>query len=83
MLLSRANRSFASVVLTLIMLYRRNCYHAPKDNAEGKYLEENAGADRQMFLFACHCERGEREGPIVEGELEGHMDGVKQHFLAY
>lgn len=36
-----------------------------------------------MLLFAGHRERGEREGPIVEGELKSHVHGVKQHLLAH
>lgn len=36
-----------------------------------------------MLLLASHRQWGEREGAIVESELEGHMHGVKQHFLAH
>lgn len=57
--------------------------HAPEDDAEGKNLEENARANRQVFLLAGHRERGEREGPIVKGELKSHVHGVEQNFLAH
>lgn len=36
-----------------------------------------------MLLLASHRERGEREGAIVEGELEGHVHGVEEHLLAH
>lgn len=57
--------------------------YVPENDAEGKYLEEHTRANRQMLLLAGHRERGEREGAIIEGKLEGHMNGVEQHFFAH
>lgn len=39
--------------------------------------------DGQVLLLAGHCQRGQRECPIIEGQLEGHMDRVEQDLLPH
>lgn len=56
--------------------------NSPKNNTEREDLKENGGADRKMFLFSRECERSQGESSIVEGELEGDVNSVKQDFLS-
>lgn len=56
--------------------------NSPKDHAEGKDLKQDRGADGQVLLLAGHGERGQGERPIVEGQLEGHVDRVEEYLFA-
>lgn len=63
---SKLKNSILSLSLSL--------FHSPENYTEGEDLKQHGGTDGKMFLLTCHSEGCQGKGPVVEGQLERHVD---------
>lgn len=55
----------------------------PENHAEWEDFKQHRRTNWQMFLFACHGQRGERERAIIERQLKCDVHRVEKDLLAH